>query len=212
MANPSMKTFFTYNPTTGERLKKHRLQGSAETKKALLKARNAQHAWKNLPAEDRTSYITRVARLLEKRKHGLARTASLEMGKPVTEAQAEIEKCALACTYFAQHAATFLQPETIKTDYKKSFVRFDPLGIILAIMPWNFPFWQAFRCAVPAICAGNVVLLKHSNQVPQCSLEIHRLFAEAGCPPGVFTSLLIDAAHAKVEKMLQNKFGAEVRK
>jgi acyl-CoA reductase-like NAD-dependent aldehyde dehydrogenase len=119
-----------------------------------------------------------------------------EMGKPIREAVAEIEKCAWLCDYFAEKAALFLRPEEIKTEAKRSYVTFEPLGVVLAIMPWNFPFWQVFRFGVPAICAGNCVLLKHAPSVPGCALAIEAAFAAAGFPKGVFQTVLVDPPDA----------------
>ena len=117
------------------------------------------------------------------------------MGKTITEAEAEVEKCALVCEYYAEHAASILKEEIVQTDASKSYVRFDPLGIILAIMPWNFPFWQVFRFAAPALMAGNVGILKHASNVPQCALAIEEVFKKAGFPDHTFRTLLISSKH-----------------
>ncbi len=188
------RTFFTVNPATEERMRTYRLCTLTQIKRSLKKAAASFQRWKQYSAEERAQHFTSLSRLLLREKKSLARLMTIEMGKPVTEAAAEIEKCSLACTYFAEHAADFLQPEKINTENKRSYVRFDPLGTVLAIMPWNFPFWQVFRCAVPALCAGNVVVLKHSNQVPGCALGIQRLFRESGFPSGVFTALLANSS------------------
>ena len=136
--------------------------------------------------------MLKVASIIRNNKEEYARTIALEMGKLLLEARAEVEKSATACEYFAQHAEEFLKDQTVVTEEKRSFVAFQPLGALLAIMPWNFPFWQVFRFATPALMAGNVGLLKHAPNVTRCSLMIEKIFSEAGFPPGVFQSLIID--------------------
>src|SRR5262249_35850319 len=125
-----------------------------------------------------------------------------EMGKPLSQGQSEVEKCAWACDYFAENAPKFLARELIDTDATKSFVTFEPLGVILAIMPWNFPFWQVFRCAAPALMAGNSIVLKHASNVPGCALAIERIFRDAGVPDGVFQSVLLESR--RVEALIDN--------
>ena len=131
-----------------------------------------------------------AAALLRKTDSGFAELMATEMGKPLAQGKGEVEKCAVGCEYFAEHAAGFLQREQGSTPFR-SFVCYEPIGVILAIMPWNFPFWQVFRCAAPALMAGNVGLLKHASNVPQCALKIEEIFREAGFPEGAFQTLLI---------------------
>ena len=158
----------------------------------LKHAEDAFGAWRETAIEERARLMHRAAQVLRQRSVEFSHLMTREMGKPIAQSEAEIEKCAAACNFFADHAARYLQPEVIESDAKCSYVRYDPLGAVLAIMPWNFPFWQVFRFAAPALMAGNVGVLKHAPNVPGCALAIERVFREAGFPPGVFTSLLID--------------------
>src|SRR4029079_11665689 len=140
--------------------------------------------------------LVKAAALLRARKTDHARTMALEMGKPITQGEAEVEKCAWVCEYYAQHAEAFLAPQPRETDGSASYVRFDPLGPVLAVMPWNFPFWQVFRFAAPALMAGNTAVLKHASNVPRCALEIEQLFRAAGFPEGAFSTVLLGAQAA----------------
>jgi len=146
-----------------------------------------------VPLSHRALCMRKLAHLLEHEAHDLAALITAEMGKPVTEARAEIAKCASVCRYYAEHAARILAPEPIDTGPNEVYVRWDPLGVVLAVMPWNFPFWQVFRFLAPALMAGNVGLLKHASNVPQCALAIEALVRRAGFPRGTFQSLLIEA-------------------
>src|SRR5207302_697748 len=132
-----------------------------------------------------------------------ARLATLEMGKPIVEAKAEIEKCALGADHFAQNAARYLADEEIRANARRSIVAFQPLGVVLAVMPWNFPFWQVFRFAAPSLMAGNVAVLKHASNVPQCALAIEEIFREAGFPEGLFQTLLIGSD--RVDKVIEDR-------
>ena len=162
----------------------------------------AFQSWKRESFSRRAVYMKGAGALLRSNKNEYARIISMEMGKVLREAQGEIEKCANACDYFAEQAEEFLKDQIIPTDASKSFITFQPLGPVLAIMPWNFPFWQVFRFAAPSLMAGNVGLLKHAGNVPQCSLAIESIFREAGFPEGVFQSLLVDSK--KVEAIIGN--------
>jgi succinate-semialdehyde dehydrogenase/glutarate-semialdehyde dehydrogenase len=155
-------------------------------------ASKAFRDWKNTSFAYRSELMIKVASTIRANKEEYARTITLEMGKLLSEARAEVEKSATACEYFAQHAASFLMDQPIATEAKQSFVAFQPIGAVLAIMPWNFPFWQVFRFAAPAIMAGNVGILKHAPNVSKCSLMIEQIFQEAGFQEGVFQSLVID--------------------
>jgi succinate-semialdehyde dehydrogenase/glutarate-semialdehyde dehydrogenase len=135
--------------------------------------------------------MQKAAGILRGRKAEFARTMTLEMGKPIVQGEAEAEKCAWTCEYYAQHAEVMLAEQPRETDASRSFVRFDPLGVVLAVMPWNFPFWQVFRFAAPALMAGNAAVLKHASNVPRCALQIEEVFRDAGFPPGLFATLLV---------------------
>ncbi|MHC1755058.1 MAG: NAD-dependent succinate-semialdehyde dehydrogenase [Methanosarcina sp.] len=159
----------------------------------IEKSRAAFSGWSSLSVEERTTYIARAAEVLRQNKRIYAEIITKEMGKPIRQSLAEIEKCAWLCDYYAENAAEFLKDEVVETEAEKSYVTFEPLGTILGIMPWNFPFWQAFRFAVPTLTAGNVCLLKHASNVPGSALEIEKVFTEAGLPEDVFKTLLIDS-------------------
>ena len=150
-----------------------------------------------VPASDRALVLCEAARLLRKRRDEFARLMAAEMGKPVTQGCAEIEKCAWVCEYYAANTAAFLSPQPVATDAQRSYVMFQPLGTILAVMPWNFPFWQVFRCAAPALMAGNSMLLKHAANVSGCALAVEQVFRDASLPAGAFRTLLISATRAE---------------
>lgn len=183
------KTFETINPATGEALGSFREPDEAEVEKALAQSEEAFSAWRHTSFAERAEPMRRAAELLRKEKTEHAERMALEMGKPLTQGEAEAEKCAWACECYAEHAERFLTPEPIETDATRSFVRFDPLGPVLAIMPWNFPYWQVFRFAAPALMAGNAGVLKHATNVLGCAEAIETLLGRAGFPDGVFRSL-----------------------
>jgi succinate-semialdehyde dehydrogenase/glutarate-semialdehyde dehydrogenase len=157
----------------------------------LKTAEKAFGRWRSAPILDRGALLKNVATGLRQKRDELSRLMAAEMGKPISAGEAEVEKCAGACEFFAENAPRFLAHQSIHSDASRSYVRFDPLGPVLAIMPWNFPFWQVIRFAAPALMAGNVALLKHAPNVPGCALAIERLFTDAKFPPGVFSALLI---------------------
>ena len=159
-------------------------------------SRTASEGWSSLSVEDRSMYIARAAAVLRQNKQVYAEVMTKEMGKPIKESLSEVEKCAWACDYYAENASGFLKDELVETEAEKSYVSFEPLGVIFGIMPWNFPFWQVFRFVVPALAAGNVCLLKHASNVPGSALEIQKVFLEAGLPENVFKTLLIDSKTA----------------
>ncbi|MHB1070148.1 MAG: NAD-dependent succinate-semialdehyde dehydrogenase, partial [Gemmatimonadaceae bacterium] len=164
----------------------------ADIERLLSRAALASARWRANPLEARTAMLRRMADLLDEEREPLARLATLEMGKPVAAARQEVSKCALLCRYYADEAAALLAPEPVVRDGREEgAVHFHPLGVLLAIMPWNFPYWQAIRAAAPALAAGNVVLLKHASNVPQCALANERLFPGAGAADGAFTTLLV---------------------
>jgi succinate-semialdehyde dehydrogenase/glutarate-semialdehyde dehydrogenase len=181
----------TINPTTGERLCQYPALTDREIDDKLGIAHRAARSWRDAPIGERTSVLRRAGELLDERAIEYGRLMTLEMGKPIRAAIDEAKKCATACRFYADHAAEFLADELVDAKNERSYVAFEPLGVVLAVMPWNFPFWQVIRFAAPAIAAGNVGLLKHASNVPQCALAIEQLFEEAGAPGGVFQTLLI---------------------
>jgi succinate-semialdehyde dehydrogenase / glutarate-semialdehyde dehydrogenase len=186
--------FTSVNPATGEEFFQCEGHRPDQVEAILRDAEEASIEWRSTPVAERCRLLEQVAQVLESRRDELARLVTLEMGKLIGEAQAEITKCAAGCRFYAEHAEEFLSDEVIGTDAHRSLVAYQPLGTVLAIMPWNFPFWQAFRCAAPALAAGNTVLLKHASNVPQCALAIERVFDDAGFPEGVFRSILIGSS------------------
>jgi len=180
------------NPYTEEVMKKYPVMGTLELNGQVGLSREAFKKWRSVPVQDRAALLKKLAEVLRAEKRRYAELITMEMGKPIKEALAEVEKCAVLADYYAGNAASFLMSEDIKTEAKKSYVTFQPLGVVLAVMPWNFPFWQAFRFGVPAITAGNVVLLKHASNVPQTAIAIEEAFAKAGFPENVFRTVLID--------------------
>jgi succinate-semialdehyde dehydrogenase/glutarate-semialdehyde dehydrogenase len=184
----------TVNPATGERLCEFAELTAREIEDKLEIASRAARAWRRTPIAQRTAVVARAGELLDARKEEYGRLMTLEMGKPIKAAIAEAAKCAAACRFYAEHAPRFLADQPVDAGKERSFVALEPLGVVLAVMPWNFPFWQVIRFAAPAIAAGNVGLLKHASNVPQCALALEQLFEEAGAPGGVFQTLLIGSA------------------
>ncbi|RZK56224.1 MAG: aldehyde dehydrogenase family protein, partial [Hymenobacter sp.] len=180
------------NPYTGHVLQRFAAFSPTETEQVLAAAHQAAAAWRATTFDERAAVLRRAAELLRARQDELARLMALEMGKPVRDGRAEAQKCAACCDYYAAHAAQFLADEEISTDAGRSFLSYAPLGVVLAIMPWNFPLWQVVRFAAPALMAGNVGLLKHAPNVPQCALALEKLFHDAGLPPAAFRALLIE--------------------
>ena len=179
------------NPATGETLKTFGPLSEAQLDEKLQLAHETFHDYRRTSFAGRAPMMLRAAEILETEKKDFARVMTLEMGKPINAAVQETEKCAWVCRYYAENAEKHLADEIVETNATKSFVRFQPLGVVLAVMPWNFPFWQVFRFAAPALMAGNVGLLKHSSNVPQCALAIEDVFRRAGFPEGAFQALLI---------------------
>lgn len=179
------------NPSTGALIREYPETSAADVASILSGAERAFHAWRGTRFDERARLMRRAAALLREEAGRHAALMAAEMGKPVSQGRGEAEKCAWACDYFADHAGRFLAPETAATDASKSFVAFQPLGPILAIMPWNFPYWQVFRFAAPALMAGNAALLKHASNVSGCALAIAEVFRRAGFPEGLFSVLLV---------------------
>jgi succinate-semialdehyde dehydrogenase/glutarate-semialdehyde dehydrogenase len=181
------------NPATGETLKTFEPLTAEEIEQKIKKALSTFQKYRLTPFSERSKWMNKAAEILESEKEEVGRIMTLEMGKPLREAIAEAAKCATGCRYYAEHAEVFMQDEVVETAAKMSFIKYQPIGPILAVMPWNFPFWQAFRFAAPGLMAGNVALLKHASNVPQCALKIEEIFRRAGFPDGVFQTLLIGA-------------------
>jgi succinate-semialdehyde dehydrogenase / glutarate-semialdehyde dehydrogenase len=181
------------NPANGQKLKEFKAHDDAEIEKSLKRAVAAFEKHRREPFTRRADLMMAAASLLEQGKKELARTITLEMGKLFRDSIAEVEKCARGCTYYAENAERFLEDKPAQTSAGRSYVHYEPMGPVLAIMPWNFPFWQVFRFAAPALMGGNVGLLKHAGNVPQCALAIEQLFCRAGFEDGIFQTLLIEA-------------------
>ena len=179
------------NPSTGETLKSFEELSRDQISDKLQRASETFRTYRRTSFERRAALMARAAELLDSEKHDLGKIMTLEMGKPLKAAISEAEKCAWVCRYYAETAAQHLADQIVDTNALKSYVRFQPLGPVLAVMPWNFPFWQVFRFAAPALMAGNVGLLKHASNVPQCALAIEDIFLRAGFPEGAFQTLLI---------------------
>ena len=192
----SANLMVSVNPATGEQLAEVTSHSAVEAGDRLVRCREAFKGWSRRPVDERVTVLARAAALIRKRRDELARLATLEMGKTIVAAEAEVEKCAWVCDHYAQHATAMLAPERVASDASDSYVRFDPLGVLLAIMPWNFPYWQVFRAAVPALAAGNTVALKHASNVTGCALAMERLWRDAGLPEDAFTVVLVQGAEA----------------
>jgi len=187
-------SFLSINPADGKLLKEFKTWHPEQLQAALARTAVAAPEWAATSIEIRADLIRQAASVLRSKRDQLARLITLEMGKLIKESRAEVEKCAWVCEFYAEHGAEFLAEEVIATEAVKSYVSYEPLGTILAVMPWNFPFWQVFRFAAPALISGNTVLLKHAANVPQCAEAIEGIFREAGFPHGVFQNLPIEAA------------------
>ncbi|HET7650126.1 MAG TPA: NAD-dependent succinate-semialdehyde dehydrogenase [Gammaproteobacteria bacterium] len=183
--------FTVINPASGETIMEYAGWESAQLEDALAQTAVATPAWAAASLDTRTALLRRAGEVLLRNRDEYARLMSREMGKLIGEARAEIEKCARCCAYYADEAPELLAPERIETDARKSYVAYQPLGTVLAIMPWNFPFWQVIRAAAPALTAGNTMVLKHADNVPGCAMALEEVFREAGYPDGVFRNLMI---------------------
>jgi succinate-semialdehyde dehydrogenase / glutarate-semialdehyde dehydrogenase len=192
----------TINPATGEVIKKFDALTDAQVDEKIAKGAKAFQSFRKTSFAERARWMTEAAEILEAEKELYGRLMTLEMGKTLGSAIAEAEKCAGACRYYAEHASKFIADEIIETPASKSFIHYQPLGIVLAVMPWNYPFWQVFRFIAPGLMAGNVGLLKHASNVPQSALKIEEILLRAGFPEGVFQTLLIGAA--QVDRILND--------
>jgi succinate-semialdehyde dehydrogenase/glutarate-semialdehyde dehydrogenase len=181
----------TINPATGEILKTFEAFDARQIEESLQRASEVFRSYRNTSFTERAGWMLRAAEILEGEKDAFARLMTMEMGKPIKGAIGEAEKCAWVCRYYAENAERHLADELVETNATRSYFHFQPLGPVLAVMPWNFPFWQVFRFAAPALMAGNVGLLKHASNVPQCALAIEDIFCRAGFPGGAFQTLLV---------------------
>lgn len=188
--------YISHNPATNQPIQAYASWDARHLEQALETSQRAQQAWAQTLLAQRADVLRKVAAHLHARCDQYATLITLEMGKPLREARAEVEKCAGVCDYYAQHAEDFLRADPVASDAGKSYVAYYPLGVVLAIMPWNFPFWQVFRAAAPALMAGNALVLKHAPNVPQCALAIEAIFRDSGMPEGVFSNLMIEVEQA----------------
>ena len=187
-----MSILKSINPATEELFAEFKEMNSPLTKEIIAKSSESQKNWSNINIKQRSKIISKIGDLVEASKESFAKTITSEMGKPIMESIAEVEKCAWLCDYYAQNGMKFLNDKPIDSDAQKSFVSFEPLGVILGVMPWNFPFWQVFRFAVPTILAGNSVLVKHAPNVQASAVAIEKIFHDCGIPKYVFRILMID--------------------
>jgi len=195
--------FYSVNPYNGKQIGKYSAQSKEDTKKVLDQSGEAFKDWSKQPLSFRTELLQKAGQVLRDNVEEYAKMITQEMGKPISESRAEVNKCAWVCDYYAENASDFLQQEEIKTDATHSYVRHDPIGGVFAIMPWNFPFWQVFRFAAPTFTAGNTGILKHAPNVFGCALMIEDVFKKAGYPPGVFQNLIVH--HDQTEMIIAHE-------
>jgi succinate-semialdehyde dehydrogenase/glutarate-semialdehyde dehydrogenase len=195
-------TISSINPATGRVVKEYEELTPAAAASIVAAVHQAFLEWRQTSFAERAECMRRAGEVLRTRATDLGRLMAVEMGKPVTVGEGEVRKCATACDYFADNAEGFLAPQQVRTEARKSFVTFNPLGVVLAVMPWNFPFWQVVRFAAPGLMAGNAAVLKHASNVPGCALAIEEVFREAGFPQNLFRTLLIGSPH--VEAIIQH--------
>ena len=192
------------NPFTSQVIEEFDELSDEAIQKILACSASAFEKWKKSDFNSRQALLGKAANILRKNVKELSLAITREMGKPITESEAEINKCAWVCDYYAENGGNFLSDQPVETDAYKSYVRYEPLGIVLGIMPWNFPFWQVFRFAVPALMAGNTVLLKHASNVQGCAREIENVFTGSGFPADIFRNLVIGSS--KVDLIIQNDY------
>jgi succinate-semialdehyde dehydrogenase/glutarate-semialdehyde dehydrogenase len=195
-------TIESINPATGEQLKTYEAMSRAAVEDSIGKTHDAFLGWRQTSFDERARRMRAAAQILRAKAETFARLMAQEMGKPVRDGVAEAQKCALCCDFYADNAARLLAREPVATEAHASFVTFNPIGVVLAVMPWNFPFWQVFRFAAPALMAGNAALLKHASNVPGCALAIEAIFREAGFPPDLFRTLMI--GNAQVDSVIEH--------
>lgn len=188
------------NPTTGDQIKEYKIDDEKKVTRSLKQANKSFEDWRKLTFKQRAAYLKKAAAELRKQNNKLAELATQEMGKPIKQSIAEVEKCAWCLEHYAEHAASYLADEKVETEARKSYVSFQPLGTVLAIMPWNFPYWQVFRAMGPILMAGNTMLLKHASNVSGCAVAIEKVMKAAGLPKGVFQTLLLPSS--KIESVI----------
>ena len=197
-----MKSIKTYNPYNGNHLKTYKQDSKATIIEKLELADSTFKTWKQLEIIERIELLQNLANEIFKNKQQLSQLMTEEMGKPILESEAEVEKCIYLIDFYSKNAEQFLQDDLIETEAHESFISYDPLGSVLAIMPWNYPFWQVFRFAIPTLAAGNVALLKHASNVTGCAIAIEKLFIDSGFPKGCFQTLVTD--HETIEELMSN--------
>jgi len=195
----------TINPTTEEIIAEYQNITETDLKNKIAKSREAFSKWKT-DSKNRAMFLHLLSEELRKNKESLAKVATQEMGKPLKESLAEVEKCAWVMEFYGDNGETFLNPESVNTDARKSFIAFEPIGIIASIMPWNFPYWQALRFAAPSLMAGNTIVLKPASVTMQCGIQIEKMFAKTGFPEGIFQTLVSDSSMA--EKLIDSDINA----
>ncbi len=191
-----MSSFLSINPATGARLAGYESASPEQVARALKASEKAFTAWREVPLKERSKLLKAVAQELRKQQANLAELATLEMGKPIAQSSAEVAKCARTFDYYAKEGPAMLADQTVETE-TRSFISFQPLGTVLAVMPWNFPYWQVFRCAAPILMGGNAMLLKHASNVSGCALAIEKVFVAAGAPKGLFQTLLLPSSEVE---------------
>ncbi len=194
---------YSINPSDGKTIASYQEMEHEQISNKIEKANTEFLSWKETDLNFRSIKMKKAASVLKDKKEEFAKLMTMEMGKPIAQSRAEVEKCAWVCEYFADNTKIFLQDEIIETDARKSFVTYRPLGVVLAVMPWNFPFWQVFRFAAPNLMAGNAGILKHSSNVSGCALAIEKIFLEAGFPEGLFASILVPSK--RMSNVIENK-------
>jgi acyl-CoA reductase-like NAD-dependent aldehyde dehydrogenase len=204
----ALEMMHSLNPATEEIIKSYQVHSEEQVERALQQAQESFAAWRTTEFALRADLMKKAAECLRRYKSRFAVTMTIEMGKPIAEAEGEIEKCAWNCDYYADNAARMLADEVRPSNASESYIQYTPLGVLLAVMPWNFPFWQVFRFAAPALMAGNTAILKHASNVPQCALAIEEVFREAGFPAGAFQTLLIPGS--RVARLIENSIIAAV--
>ena len=192
-----MTTLKSINPATEELFAEFKEIDLLSTEEIIEKSSNSQKQWSSVNIEKRIKIISEIADFVKENKESFGKIITNEMGKPIIESIAEVEKCVWLCEYYADNGINFLAEQNINSDADRSFVSFEPLGVILGVMPWNFPFWQVFRFAVPSLTSGNGVILKHASNVQGCAFAIESLFLEAGFPDNVFRNISISGKNVK---------------